>query len=276
MRTYLLEIKYEFLKALRMPGYSLPTLIFPVFFYLFFGVMFGAKQTGAVTMAAYLIATYGVFGVIGAALFGFGVSVAVERGQGWLEVKRTTPMPMAAYFVSKLAMSMIFSSIVVLLLFALGLTVGGVDMPLMTALSLFGVLVTGSITFCALGLALGFLAGPNSAAPIVNLIYLPTAFLSGLWIPIVFLPKPIQAAAVWLPPLGRAPLPDRAEHHPRRLYDDDRRRRPRGGDEPFGSGLTGMQERVEVLGGKLARNGRGGTTLSVTLPLHARAQERSA
>ena len=199
MRTYLLEIKYEFLKALRMPGYSLPTLIFPVFFYLFFGVMFGAKQTGTVTMASYLIATYGVFGVMGAGLFGFGVSVAVERGQGWLEVKRTTPMPMAAYFVSKLAMSMIFSAIVVLLLFALGVTAGGVHLPLTTALSLFGVLVTGSITFCALGLAIGFLAGPNSAAPIVNLIYLPTAFLSGLWIPIMFLPKAVQSLAMWLP-----------------------------------------------------------------------------
>ncbi|MGZ5431978.1 MAG: hypothetical protein ACXWH7_03555 [Thermoanaerobaculia bacterium] len=38
MRLYLLEIKYEFLKALRLPAYSLPALLFPVFFYLFFGV----------------------------------------------------------------------------------------------------------------------------------------------------------------------------------------------------------------------------------------------
>ena len=43
MRTYLLEIKYEFLKALRLPAYSLPTILFPVFFYLFFGVMFGGE-----------------------------------------------------------------------------------------------------------------------------------------------------------------------------------------------------------------------------------------
>lgn len=199
MKLYLLEIKYEILKALRMPGYSLPTILFPLFFYLFFGVMFGQRQTGEVTMAKYLVATYGVFGVIGAALFGFGVSVAIERGQGWLEVKRTTPMPMMAYFVSKLAMAVFFSSIVVLLLFALGVTAGGVELPFLTGLLLFTVLVAGAIPFCALGLALGFLAGPNSAAPIVNLIYLPTAFLSGLWVPIMFLPKPVQVAAVWLP-----------------------------------------------------------------------------
>ena len=200
MKVYLLEIKYEFLKALRLPAYSLPTLLFPVFFYLFFGVMFGGRQTGAVNMATYLIATYGAFGVIGAALFGFGVSVAVERGQGWVEVKRTTPMPIAAYFVSKLAMAMLFSAIVVTLLFVMGTTVGGVSMPILTMARLFFVLVLGSVTFCALGLALGFFAGPNSAAPLVNLIYLPMAFLSGLWVPIVFLPKSIQGLALWLPP----------------------------------------------------------------------------
>ena len=200
LRIHLLEIKYEFLKALRMPQYSLPTLLFPVFFYMFFGVAFGGRAVGNVKMAEYLIATYGTFGVIGAALFGFGVSVAIERGQGWLEAKRTTPMPISAYFVSKLAMAAIFSTIIVLLLFAMGRIMGGVAMPFGTAAALLGVLVAGSITFCALGLALGFLAGPNSAAPIVNLIYLPMGFLSGLWIPIAFLPKGVQDVALWLPP----------------------------------------------------------------------------
>ncbi|HEV7767011.1 MAG TPA: ABC transporter permease [Thermoanaerobaculia bacterium] len=199
MKTYLLEIKYEFLKALRMPQYALPTILFPIVFYLFFGVVFGQRNTGGVKMSEYLIATYGAFGVIGAALFGFGVSVAVERGQGWLEVKRITPMPIGAYFVAKLAMAMIFSAIIVLLLMIVGTTMGGVRLEPLEAITLLAVLVTGSITFCALGLALGFLVGPNSAAPIVNLIYLPMAFLSGLWVPILFLPKPVQTIALWLP-----------------------------------------------------------------------------
>lgn len=199
MKTYLLEIKYEFLKALRTPAYAIPTILFPLFFYFFFGVMFGMKKAGAVSMASYLIATYGTFGVIGASLFGFGVSVAIERGQGWLEVKRTTPMPITAYFVAKMAMAMMFSAIIVLLLFAIGVMFGGVHLQLGSALALFGVLVAGAITFCAMGLAIGFFAGPNSAAPIVNLVYLPTAFIAGLWVPIVFLPKPVQQLAVWLP-----------------------------------------------------------------------------
>ena len=51
----------------------------------------------------------------------------------------------------------------------------------------------------------------------------------------------------------------------------------RGGNAPFGSGLSGMRERVDVLGGSLTRVGTSGTTITVTLPLGGNAmQERSA
>jgi two-component system sensor histidine kinase DesK len=50
----------------------------------------------------------------------------------------------------------------------------------------------------------------------------------------------------------------------------------RGGNAPFGSGLSGMRERVDVLGGSLSRNGSSGTTITVTLPLGSSAMERSA
>jgi ABC-2 type transport system permease protein len=206
LRIHLLEIKYEFLKAMRLPAYSLPTILFPVVFYIFFGVMFGSRAKGPVQMGSYLIATYGAFGVIGAALFGLGVSVAVERGQGWLEAKRTTPMPVSAYLISKLAMAMIFSAIIVLLLFATGIVFGVIHLTFGQAAALLGIFVAGSIPFCAMGLALAFVAGPNSAAPIVNLIHLPMSFLSGLWIPILFLPEALQKLAVWLPPYHLAQL----------------------------------------------------------------------
>jgi two-component system, NarL family, sensor histidine kinase DesK len=41
----------------------------------------------------------------------------------------------------------------------------------------------------------------------------------------------------------------------------------RGGRTAFGSGLTGMRERVEALGGVLARDGSSGTKLTIILPL---------
>ncbi|HEY2324131.1 MAG TPA: ABC transporter permease [Thermoanaerobaculia bacterium] len=199
IRVYLLEIKYEFLKVLRTPAYAIPTITFPTIFYIFFGVAFGKQQHGGVTMAKYMLATYGTFGVMGASLFGFAVTVAMERGYGWLEVKRTSPMPIGAYFVAKMSMAVIFSATVVTLLYILGYTMGGVTMPLGPAAAMFGILMAGAVTFSALGLAIGYFAGPTSAAPIVNLVFMPMSFLSGLWIPIFALPKFIQKMALALP-----------------------------------------------------------------------------
>ncbi len=51
----------------------------------------------------------------------------------------------------------------------------------------------------------------------------------------------------------------------------------RGGNEPFGSGLSGMRERVELIGGTMTRDGHHGTVLSVRVPLAAaRTEERIA
>ena len=49
--------------------------------------------------------------------------------------------------------------------------------------------VLGVLPFCAIGLFVGSLVSGQAAPAIVNLIYLPMAFLSGLWVPLQFLPK---------------------------------------------------------------------------------------
>ena len=198
-RAYALEAKYELLKLIRMPGYALPSIAFPAMFYLLFGVLFGRGIVGGVTMSTYLIATYGAFGVIGASLFGFGVGVAVERGQGWMLLKRASPMPPMAFFVAKLTLCVIFACAVVGVLSILGVTLGHVQLPAATWIRLAATLVLGAVPFCALGLALGYNVGPNSAPPIVNLIYLPMSFLSGLALPFEILPPPVKAIAPFLP-----------------------------------------------------------------------------
>jgi ABC-2 type transport system permease protein len=200
-RIYALEARYEFIKLLRMPAYAIPTIAFPLLFYVFFGITFGGgRMAGPVSMSAYLLASYGAFGVIGASLFGFGVGVAIERGQGWMLLKRATPMPTLAYFAAKIVMALTFSLAIVLGLFALGAVFAGVSMSPSTWVALAAVLVGGSLPFCAFGLALGYFCGPNSAPAIVNLLYLPMAFLSGLWIPVQALPSTIQSLAPTLPP----------------------------------------------------------------------------
>lgn len=206
---YSTEARYEFVKTLRQPAYVIPVLAFPLLFYVMFGLVFGGRQSFAsTTVSTYMMATYGAFGVIGVSLFGFAVGVSVERGFGWLQVKRASPMPPLAYFFAKAAMAMVFSLILVVALYGLGAAFGGVRLPLATALQLAGVLVAGSIPFCAMGLALGCIAPANSAPAIVNAIFLPMSFCSGLWIPLPVMPKLLQQVAPFLPPyhLGQLAL----------------------------------------------------------------------
>lgn len=208
---YLKEAKYELLKLLRMPAYALPTLLFPAMFYILFGLVFGTKNSdGGIHMPLYLVATYGTFGVIGAALFGFGTGVATERGQGWMLVKRASPMPPMAYIFAKTVACTTFGLGIAVVLMLLGTFAGGIHFTPLQAVALMLVLGAGSVPFCAFGLAIGYFAGPNSAAPIVNLIYLPIAFCSGLWIPIDFLPGAMKTLAHWLPPYHLAQLALRA------------------------------------------------------------------
>jgi ABC-2 type transport system permease protein len=197
---YLKEAKYEFLKNLRLRVYTASVISFPLMFYVLFGLVLNGKEAiGGVGVPTYMIATYGTFGVMGASLFGTASGLASDRGLGWLQVKRASPMPPFAYFTAKIVLSMIFSAIVVAVLLLVGTSFGGVRLPFAEMAKLIGTLVAGSLPFSAMGLAIGYFVGPNSAPTAINLIYLPLSACSGLWMPYMFLPKLMQKIALALP-----------------------------------------------------------------------------
>lgn len=195
--VYLREAGFEFTRVLRTPGFALPTLLFPTIFYVFFGLTFG--RHGDAHAATFMLATYGTFGIMAPALFGFGVGVAMERERGVLAMKRVAPLPPLAYLLAKVAMAMLFALLIVLLLFALGAVFGGVRLPIGEWLGLAATLVFGALPFCALGLLIGVRVNAQASTAIVNLIYLPMSFLAGLWVPLQFMPQWLQGIAVALP-----------------------------------------------------------------------------
>jgi ABC-2 type transport system permease protein len=198
LRIHFWESYYELLKTLRQPAFVLPSLAFPVVFYALFAILLPGNW-GSYERATYLLATYGVFGVIGPALFGFGVGLALEQQQGLLRLKRVSPMPISAYFVAKIVMSLVFASIIYGLLSLVGVFFGDVDIGLGQWLRLGAVLLLGVLPFCALGLLIGSMVGGQAAVAIVNLVYLPMAVLSGLWIPLFVFPQFMQDIAVIWP-----------------------------------------------------------------------------
>jgi ABC-2 type transport system permease protein len=164
---------------------------------VFFALVFG--KHGDTRVATFMLATYGTFGVMAPALFGFGVGVAMERERGILAMKRVAPMPPMAYLFAKAAMAMLFALVIVLLLFALGAIFGGVRLPAAEWIGLALALVLGALPFCALGLVVGVRVNGQASAAIVNLIYLPMSFLAGLWVPLQLMPHWLQGIAIALP-----------------------------------------------------------------------------
>ena len=166
-RSYLQEAKCEALRMLREPAFCLPVIGFPVLFYLLFGVLLDKGEGKA---AQYLLATYGAFGVIGAGLFGFGVTIAVDREKGLLRLKRALPVPPGALLLAKMVMAMLFAAIISLVLAVIAATVAGVTLEPSQWLRLLLIDVLGVLPFCAIGLYVGALVGGNAAPALLNML----------------------------------------------------------------------------------------------------------
>jgi ABC-2 type transport system permease protein len=189
--AYLAEARSECLRDLRAPGFMLPITLFPGMFYLVFGVL---MARGGADTARYLLASYATFGVMSPGLFGFGVSLAMERDGGLLTLKRALPMPPAAYLLGKMLMAMGAAAFVVLLLLGLS-QLAHVTLTPLQAGALLATGVLGVLPFCALGMFVGTLIKGQGAPGLLNLVYLPMSFLSGLWLPLRLLPETLQQTA---------------------------------------------------------------------------------
>ncbi len=200
------ETKYEFLKLLRNKSFSLAVIGFPIMFYVLFGIANRGASSRGFQMAKYLLGGYACFGLIGAALFGIGVGLANERAAGWLEVKRASPMPPMAYLLAKCMSAIAFGLIIVAILTTLGVTMAGVTLTTAELGKMFGMTIVGSISFASMGFLLALIVPANAAPGIVNLIYLPMSFMSGLWMPIQLLPHWLQRVAPVLPTYHLAQL----------------------------------------------------------------------
>jgi ABC-2 type transport system permease protein len=193
--AYVQEARCEVLRYLRNPGFLLPIMLFPNVFYVMFGIVLNHGNGEA---ARYMLASYSTFGVMAPGLFGFGVSLALERDSGLLTLKRALPMPPGAYLLGKMLMAVCVATVVGAMLLALALGVAHASLAPGQMAALLAVDALGVLPFCALGLLVGTMLKGQGAPGLLNMIYLPMAFLSGLWFPLHMMPAVLQQLApVW-------------------------------------------------------------------------------
>ena len=176
-------------------------LLLPIVFYAFIGIGQANQvlQGTHVTFGAYFLGSMSVYSVANVMVFSFGISVANERGMKTDLLMRATPLPPVVYLLAKCINAIVFAALTLVVLFPFAYIAAGVRLEADQWLTLASRVLLGSIPFIALGFAIGYLSGPNSAVAVVNLIYLPMAFASGLFFPKQLLPAFIQQISPYLP-----------------------------------------------------------------------------
>lgn len=194
------QVAAEVRANLRVPEYLIGVIGVPVILYAMFGLpQAGTMLPGGTDVGAMIFASMSCYGVVSLAIFTFGVDVAQERGRGWLRRLRATPMPMWVYFAGKLVMAAVFTVVILTLMAALAVLVGGVRFDVGRTLRACAILVAGSMAFSTMGFALAFWARPKAASAVGNLLFLPLSFLSGFFYSLAALPQFLQELAPKLP-----------------------------------------------------------------------------
>ncbi len=194
------QVRAELTGMLRNPASLVPTLLFPVMFWLFFGLPNARITQNGFNVGAYILASFAAYSMIQTVLFNLGIFIAQERATGWYRFLRTTPTPMWVIFGAKMIAVLSLGVIALAVLLAVGAVSANIQLSVLQWLELGGRTIIGMLPFAALAVAVGYIArGPQTASPILNLVFFPMAFGSGLFIPLSGLPKIVQDIAPYLP-----------------------------------------------------------------------------
>jgi ABC-2 type transport system permease protein len=196
LRAYCVEAKYESLRMLRTIAFALPLLGLPLIVYLLFGVVMAHEAVAKdPAVANFLFVGFSVFAIMGPALFGVGCTLAMERDAGLMKLKRALPAPPGAYLLAKMLCALFMAALAMIMMITTALLAGQITLSAGQLVAITGVMILGSLPFCAIGLFIGAFFSGGAAPAIANLVFLPMIWLSGVFIPLPAFLRPW--AVIW-------------------------------------------------------------------------------
>src|SRR3954468_5527864 len=177
------------------------TLLFPVILLAVFGAVLDYDLGGGVTFTQYFMAGIIAAGILGASLQNMAISIATERSDGTLKSLVGTPMPKSAYFVGKIVQVLAVTSLIVVILLAVGVFGYGVDLPSGSDwITFVWVSVLGSAACTLLGIAVSSLAkNGRTASAMITPIAIVLQFISGVFFLFSQVPVWMQTIASFFP-----------------------------------------------------------------------------
>jgi ABC-2 type transport system permease protein len=182
--AYLAQAKYELLHSIRTPQMVVFTVLFPLMFYLLAGFLFGPFRHPDTHMRSYVLIGFIIMAVMTTGVASFSGVLAVERETGLYALRRALPMPVGADVVAKASVALVCVGGVVPALMAVGAWLGHVELTLRQLASILALALAGTVPFCALGFFIGMHASARAVPAVVNLLMIPTLYLSGALFPV--------------------------------------------------------------------------------------------
>lgn len=180
------QVRYEQKAYWRNPMAAVFTFLFPVVFLVVVGTSAGSFRVAGTTLRydQYIVVAMLTFGLIAACYTNLGMVVSNRRDSGVLKRMRGTPISIGSYMGGIIGSIMINVALLTVLVVCIGLAFYHLHVPYHPGAAVV-TLVVGIVTFCALGLAVTVIVPNADAAPaVINGIYFPIVFISGVFYPI--------------------------------------------------------------------------------------------
>jgi ABC-2 type transport system permease protein len=189
---------YELLLTSRRGENVLVTLIIPVVLLAFFSSLNIMPQTGNNGPAGFLLPGILAIAIIAAGMVNLGIATAYERYYGVLKRLGSSPLSRSSLIAAKIVSILALEIVQMILLIAIAAIFFHWHMLGSAPLTLL-IIVLGTITFSALGLAMAGALRAEMTLAGANALFLVFLMLGGGILPLSHLPGPLASLAQILP-----------------------------------------------------------------------------
>jgi ABC-2 type transport system permease protein len=174
----------EISRIRRNRRYMIFTVALPVLLYLIFGKQGKGASADGIPFSTWYMVAMATFGAVSGAFNNNAIRISQERKGGWIRQLRLTPLPAYSYMVAKVVASMVTSIPAIAIVLILGSAYGSVSLPIWVFIVIAVAIWLGTLIFAALAVAVGYRVEPDSAQPIVMIVFMVFTILGGVWFPL--------------------------------------------------------------------------------------------
>lgn len=199
MRLFLHELRAQQLLFWRNREAAFFSFLFPILLLVLIGSVYGDEPIEGVGASTYLLIGLLGYGVSANAFASLAITLVVRREAGLLKRVRGTPLGPATYLSAVIASTVVVIALEVIAQLLLGVYLLDADWP-ERPLQLAFVILLGAAAFAALGIAVTTVVRTaEGSSAVVNAIYLPMAFISGVFFSTAEMPAFLEAISEVLP-----------------------------------------------------------------------------